>query len=126
VTAPARTQYAVASPYGAQPTNFAPTARSDYRPPASTTYPPYSPPSAATPSSIYRVQAGAFSDPGRAQQVADQLAGAGPTRVESVQRDTGTIYRVILQASNDEGEAWALRDRVAAYGYADARVLRPF
>lgn len=116
-----------ASSYGATPATYAPTARTDYRPPAATTYQPYNPPAtAAASSSIYRVQAGAFSDPDRAQQIANQLAGVGQARVETVQREGGPIYRVILAASADEGEAWAMRDRVAAYGYADARVLRPF
>jgi rare lipoprotein A len=101
---------------------YAPTARPDYRAPP-TSYPPsYSPAS----SGAYRVQAAAFSDAGRAQQAANQLAGAGQARVEPVEREGGMIYRVIVQASNDEGEAWALRDRVAAFGFTDARVLRPF
>jgi rare lipoprotein A len=127
--APAPTQYAAATPtYGAQNVTYAPTARPDYRPPATNGYPPVTAVSATSPSTsgLYKVQAGAFSDPGKAQAVADQLAGAGPARVETVERDGATLYRVMVQASADEGEAWALRDRVAAYGYADARVIRPF
>lgn len=121
VAAPRPTQYA-SSQYAAAPANYAPTARPDYRAPA-TSYPPsYS----VASSSTYRVQAAAFSDASRAQQAVSQLAGTGQARVESVERDGGVIYRVIVQASNDEGEAWALRDRVAAVGFTDARVLRPF
>ena len=116
IAAPASTQYA------AVPATYAPTARPDYRAPATSYPPPYSPASPST----YRVQAAAFSDASRAQQAANQLASTGQARVEPVERDGGVIYRVIVQASNDEGEAWALRDRVAAVGFTDARVLRPF
>jgi rare lipoprotein A len=76
-------------------------------------------------SATYRIQAGAFSDQGNAQRVASQLAIAGPATVEPVQRDGLTLYRVMLQSTGDEGDAWALRDKVAASGYADARVVRP-
>lgn len=78
---------------------------------------------AAAPQGVYRVQAGAFSDAANAQRVATQLGGTAT--VEPVQRNGVTLYRVVLQSSSDEGEAWALRDRVAASGYGDARVLRP-
>lgn len=74
-------------------------------------------------SGLYRVQAGAFSDAGNAQRVAGQLGGGAV--VEPIQRNGTTLYRVVLQSTADEGEAWALRDRVAASGYGDARVLRP-
>jgi rare lipoprotein A len=111
---------------------WAPTAMPDYKPPSSTTYSPtYAAaasvrPAAAPSSGVYRIQAAAFSDPGAAQRVADQLASTGPCNVEPVARPEGTVYRVMLTASADEGEAWALRDRVAAIGFADARVIRPF
>jgi len=127
--------------YSTPSVTYAPTARPDYRAPTPASYSP--PPSYASPVSrppiasppvssptvagAYRVQAAAFSDPAKAQQVADELAAAAPTRVEPVQREgAATLYRVMLQASNDEGQAWALRDRIATYGYADARVIRPF
>lgn len=72
---------------------------------------------------LYRVQAGAFSNADAAQRVASQLGAAAA--VEPIQRNGVTLYRVVLQSTADEGEAWALRDRVAASGYGDARVLRP-
>ncbi|MCI3134960.1 SPOR domain-containing protein, partial [Phenylobacterium aquaticum] len=81
---------------------------------------------AAAASGVYRVQAGAFSDQANAQRVASQLGAAGDATVEVVQRNGATLYRVVLQSTSDEGEAWALRDRVASYGFGDARVLRPF
>ena len=43
-----------------------------------------------------------------------------------MQRDGVTLYRVILAGPADEAEAFALRDRVAQIGFADARVVRPF
>jgi rare lipoprotein A len=134
-------QYAAASStmYGRPGETYAPTAMPGYAPPAQATYAPaaYTPsPYNAAPArpvaapattGAYRVQAGAYSNPDAAQRVASQLAGAGSATVEPVARVDGpTIYRVMLQASNDEGEAWALRDRVAAFGYVDARVIRPF
>ena len=139
--------YAASAPVYA-PTSapvYAPTSAPGYASPPYATYPapaypvaapptvypaataPTLPPRPATPGpGLYKVQAAAFSDPGAAQKVARELAGAGDARVELGERDGAAIYRVMVQASADEGEAWALRDRVAAYGYADARVIRPF
>ena len=102
-------------------------------PPAvgSTELPPLSPSTpAATPSAgtglSYRVQAGAFSDPANAQRVVNQLGGGVSATVEPFQRADGvTLYRVMVQGTPDEAEAWALRDRVAASGFAEARVVRP-
>jgi rare lipoprotein A len=82
---------------------------------------------AAAPTGVYRVQAGAFSDQANAQRVVSQLSGAGAATIEPIQRADGvTLYRVVLAAGADEGEAWTLRDRVASYGFAEARVVRPF
>lgn len=81
----------------------------------------------ATTSAAYRVQAGAFSDHGRARSVADQLSGAGLATIEPVQRaDGATLYRVLVPGGPDEAAAWGVRDQVAALGFADARVIRPF
>jgi rare lipoprotein A len=79
----------------------------------------------APPTLLYRVQAGAFSDAANAQRVASQLASAGQALIEPVQRNGATLYRVMLPGPADEGEAWALRDRVAQLGFTDARVIRP-
>jgi rare lipoprotein A len=109
------------APIGAAASPPAPTAY------ASMAYAP-NPYVAAPPvtSGGYRIQAGAFSDPGNAQRVASQLSVAGRATVEPIQRGDATLYRVMLQSGDDEGEAWALRDRVASYGFAEARVVRPF
>lgn len=77
--------------------------------------------------SAFRIQAGAFANPGNAERAAAQLAFAGPATIEPLQRADGvTLYRVLLPAPGDEAQADALRDRVAEVGFADARVLRSF
>jgi rare lipoprotein A len=92
---------------------------------------PYSTPapvavaSAAT-SGAYRVQAGAFSDRENARRVANSLGMTGQTSIEPIERNGVVYYRVLVPGGADEGQAFALRDRVASLGYADARVIRPF
>lgn len=81
---------------------------------------------AATTSAGLRIQAGAFGDQSNAQRAVSQLAGAGVATIEPIQRGGVTLYRVVLPAPADEAEAYALRDRVAGYGFTDARVVRPF
>ena len=76
--------------------------------------------------SPYRVQAGAFSTPESAQRAAAQLAATGLARVEPLSRGGTTLYRVVLEGAADQDAAEALRQRVAAAGFGDARVLRPF
>ena len=72
-----------------------------------------------------RIQAGAFSDQENARRAAAQLAATGTATIEPFERGGMTLYRVTLPAPEDEAEAYALRDKVAAVGFADARVLRP-
>jgi rare lipoprotein A len=74
---------------------------------------------------LYRIQAGAFSDQDNARRAAAQLAGAGTATIEPMERGGVTLYRVILPGPADEAEAFAMRDKVAGIGFADARVLRP-
>lgn len=74
-----------------------------------------------------RIQAGAFSNQANAQRAVTQLALAGEATIEPLLRSDGvTLYRVTLPAPGDEAAAFALRDRVAEIGFADARVVRPF
>jgi rare lipoprotein A len=73
----------------------------------------------------YRIQAGAFSDQDNARRAAAQLASAGTATIEPMERGGTTLYRVILPGPADEAEAFAMRDRVAGIGFADARILRP-
>ncbi|WP_368664863.1 septal ring lytic transglycosylase RlpA family protein [Caulobacter sp. Root655] len=73
----------------------------------------------------YRVQAGSFANRDNAERAAAQLSGAGQASIESVERGQGVLYRVVVNAGLDEGEAFGVRDRVAALGFSDATVLRP-
>ena len=114
------------APVGAQPlppvaSAPPPAALPPAMPPAT---PPATPP--RTSGGLYRVQAGAFADPANAQKVVAQLGGSVAATIEPFQRADGvTLYRVMVQGTADEGEAWALRDRVASYGLPEARVVRP-
>ena len=81
---------------------------------------------AAQSAQAYRIQAGSFSDQGNAQRAAAQLATTGTAVIEPVQRGGVTLYRVTLPGPSDEAEAYALRDKVAAIGFSDARVMQPF
>lgn len=85
--------------------------------------PVYSAPEPAPPTASYRVQAAAFGDRAKADQVAGQLAHAGQAVVEPT---GGGFYRVILEVGADEGQAWAVRDQVARAGFTDARVIHPY
>jgi rare lipoprotein A len=73
----------------------------------------------------YSIQAGAFSDQDRAKRAAAQLASTGTVKVEPFERSGVTLYRVYLAGLSDEAEAHAVRDKVAAIGFTDARVVRP-
>ena len=88
------------------------------------------PPSASVPvtqtAQAFRIQAGAFSNADNAQRAAAQLSGTGTAVIEPIQRGGTTLYRVMLPGPADEAEAYALRDRVASIGFADARVMQPF
>jgi rare lipoprotein A len=94
-----------------------PTARS-YQPDVPVSAP-------AVSAQAYRIQAGAFSDQDNARRAAAQLASAGTATIEPMERGGMTLYRVILPGPTDEAEAFAMRDKVAGIGFADARVLRP-
>ncbi len=74
---------------------------------------------------LYRIQAGAFSDQDRARRVAAQLSAQGAATVEPFDHGGTTLYRVLLPGPSDEAEAYAVRDKVAAIGFTDARVIRP-
>lgn len=73
----------------------------------------------------FRIQAGSFSNRENAERAVAQLRTAGSAMIEPMERASGTLYRVTVSAGANEGEAWSLRDRVAALGYSDAKVLRP-
>jgi rare lipoprotein A len=74
---------------------------------------------------LFKVQAGAFSDPLNAQRAVNQLSSAGKAVIEPLDRDGVTLYRVVVPGGADEVQAEALRQRVMANGFTDAHVLRP-
>jgi rare lipoprotein A len=74
----------------------------------------------------FRIQAGAFSDQENARRAAAQLNSTGTATIEPVERNGTTLYRVLLPGPADELEAYAVRDKVAAAGFTDARVVKPF
>ena len=77
-----------------------------------------------TPAShAYTIQAASFSDQDNAKRAAAQLASAGAVKVEPFEHSGVTMYRVYLAGLSDEVEARAVRDKVAAIGFADARVV---
>ena len=84
----------------------------------------YAPPPGVS-SSAYRVQAGSFSSRANAERAAARLSDAGEASIESIERDQGVLYRVVVKAGPDEAEAFGVRDRVARLGFSDATVLRP-
>ena len=91
------------------------------------TAPPINPPDRvfASAKSAYRVQAGSFSSRENAEKAVRQLSGAGQAAIDTIERASGTLYRVTVSAGQSEGEAWSLRQRVEALGYQGATVLRP-
>jgi rare lipoprotein A len=132
-----RRMIAAASPppeprYAPPPVEAMPPPRAAYDPPpqiqaqAQSEPPPRyvdDPPIVAT--SAYRVQAGSFANRDNAERAAAQLSGAGEASIESIARNQGVLYRVVVKAGPDEAEAFGVRDRVAALGFSDATVLRP-
>ncbi|HJV41596.1 septal ring lytic transglycosylase RlpA family protein [Caulobacter sp.] len=107
-----------------EPTWSAPIAQS--APPINPPDPVPTPaPAPAQAQSAYRIQAAAFSSRENAERAVRQLSGAGLARIEPVERPSGTLYKVVVVAGQDEGEAWSLRERVEALGYSGATVLRP-
>ncbi|PHY21510.1 septal ring lytic transglycosylase RlpA family protein [Caulobacter sp. BP25] len=84
-----------------------------------------SPPATIASGAGFRIQAGAFASRENAEKAVQQLALAGNVTIEPLERPSGTLYRVVVAAGEDEGEAWSLRQRVEALGYSGATVLRP-
>ena len=83
------------------------------------------PPAPSAPKAGFRIQAAAFASRENAEKAVQQLALAGSAKIEPLERPSGTLYRVVVAAGDDEGEAWSLRQRVEALGYSGATVLRP-
>jgi rare lipoprotein A len=81
------------------------------------------PPTADAPA--LSVQAGAFSDRGNAERAAERLSSTGLTRVSPVTRSDGEVlYRVLVQGGAGTSPQ-STQARVAALGFADAKVVAP-
>lgn len=77
-------------------------------------------------SSVYRIQAGAFTNWDNARKLADAIDATGVARakIETVYEGGVNVYRVLIDGAADEFEAATLRERVAANGFSEARVVR--
>jgi rare lipoprotein A len=71
----------------------------------------------------YLVLAGAFSDRGNAERVAAQLESAGHASIQPLDRAGARLYRVTVGPWLKAEDAGAARDKVAALGFAQARVI---
>jgi rare lipoprotein A len=71
----------------------------------------------------FRIQAGAFADRARAEQAVEALSATGRAEIVPLERGGKTLFRVQVSG---QGQAGAARDRVAALGFADAKVIDSF
>ena len=74
----------------------------------------------------YEVQVGAFSVRANAERAVDLVSGAGQAEIRPVDNNGVTFWRVVVSPISDASQAAAVRDRVVASGFADARVAGPF
>lgn len=72
------------------------------------------------------VQAAAFADQDNARRAAAVLSAAGRTTVRPAERDGDVLYRVLVGPWRAEDDALNARGRIAALGFADARVVSAF
>jgi rare lipoprotein A len=87
---------------------------------------PSPPPSAAGAASAFAVQAGAFADRRNAERAAERLGPAGRASVLPLTRsDGGVLYRVVVGPWREAQAAASARSRIAALGFADAKVVTP-
>jgi rare lipoprotein A len=72
----------------------------------------------------YFIQAGAFSDPGNAQRLEEQLRALGNVVIVPVTVNNTQVYRVRVGPFADAAAAEALLDRVKGFSHDDAKVVR--
>jgi rare lipoprotein A len=72
----------------------------------------------------YYIQAGAFSDPGNAQRLEEQLRTLGSVVIEPVTVNNSQVYRVRVGPFANAAAAEALLDRVKGFSRDDAKVVR--
>jgi rare lipoprotein A len=71
----------------------------------------------------WMVQAGAFADRGNAERAVNSLREVGRAKIVPMGQGGRTLYRVVVPAGDDAGEAGRLRDAVATMGFPDAKLL---
>lgn len=81
---------------------------------------------AAADAGDYRVQLGAYISRDEAQRAAASLGDDVRYRIEPVQDQGDTRYRIVLGGFLDADDAMTAQLRFAEAGYPQARVLRPF
>jgi rare lipoprotein A len=69
------------------------------------------------------VQAGAFANKDAAERLAGRLSAVGRTTVSPVQHGPVTLWRVTVGEAADRAGADQLRQRLAAYGVNDGRIV---
>lgn len=69
------------------------------------------------------VQAGAFSEPGRAESARARLVDLGPAQIETISVAGQTLHRVLVGPYPAELAANAARYQVAGAGFGDARLV---
>lgn len=72
----------------------------------------------------YFIQAGAFSDPGNAQRLEEQLNVLGPVVIEPVTVNNGQVYRVRVGPFASAAAAEALLERVKSLSKDEPKVVR--
>lgn len=121
----ARVRVRYIGPAPKNPPRAAPPARPQAAPPGLSSAGPSRPVDAGpmTSGAPFRIQAGAFSSQAAAQRAADHLAGMGDVRIEALERNGATLWRVTVSPSDGASDSMGLRARVAGAGFPDARVL---
>jgi cell division protein FtsN len=70
------------------------------------------------------VQVGAFSDYGKAKEVADNMKRFGNVSIFEAYLSKDGVYRVRLGAYQSRGEAMQILDRVLDFGHADVSIVK--
>lgn len=74
----------------------------------------------------YAVQAGAYGSREAAERIATSLASAGSTTIRPLDRGGAILFRVVVGPWGDQSAAQSARERVAALGFNDARIVPGF
>jgi cell division septation protein DedD len=81
-------------------------------------------PAAAPPRGLYLVQVGAFSQRANAERTRDRAGSVGAVLIDTIERQSGALYRVRVGPWPSRDAAEAARASVVELGFADARVTQ--